>query len=72
VRILAVRQERLLEISGADALAEGYAGQTRFLTAFCRINKGLAEDCRLNCLGCELDNPLVWVVMFRVVEAGEG
>lgn len=61
VRVLQVRQERLLDISPADALAEGYDSPCTFVEAFCRIN---GMDARA------LPNPEVWVVEFTVVGAG--
>jgi hypothetical protein len=38
LEILAVYQERLIDISDDDAKAEGYAGADAYLEAFCRIN----------------------------------
>jgi len=56
IRILRVWRERLLDISEADAHAEGYLSREAYWTAFVRINGPLAEP-----------NPLVWVVEFEVV-----
>jgi len=56
IRILWVWRERLLDISEADAHAEGYLSREAYWTAFVRINGPLAEP-----------NPLVWVVEFEVV-----
>ena len=56
VEVLRVWQERLLDISGNDARAEGYGGRVGYVEAFNRINKTNAH----------YDNPLVWAVAFRL------
>lgn len=57
VRIVALRQELLGEITTRDAKAEGYASINRFLDAFFEIN------------GSHGTRTLVWVVEFEVVAA---
>lgn len=55
--ILDVYQEHILNISEADAVAEGYPTRHAYLAAFCRINK-LSYD--------QLENVVVWVIKFKV------
>jgi len=69
VEIVDVRQERLLQITQGDALAEGYANVYSFVSAFCRINRNLRAPCAaVACARCDLADPLVWVVTFALVE----
>ncbi len=56
IEILAVYQERLIEITDDDARAEGYSNTEAYLTAFCRINH-LAE----------VPDIMVYVVKFKVI-----
>ena len=58
LEILAVYPEAILDISEADAVAEGYPGKAAYLEAFCRINKLTYED---------LVGLMVFVVKFQVV-----
>ena len=58
VKIRAVRQEKLVAISHEDAVREGYANVPDYLAAFARINRTKGT----------LDDLVVWVVDFELVE----
>ena len=59
VKVLRVWQERLNDISGADANAEGYASKHEYIVAFTWINR-IDEEA----------NPLLWAVEFKLVTEG--
>ena len=67
VRVIDVRQERLLDISPADALAEGYYSPYTFVEAFYHINgmdtRAFDESPMPDVAA--LGNPEVWVVKFE-------
>lgn len=55
IRILAVRQERLVDISESDALAEGYKSIREYMDVFIRI------------YGSWNGKSMVWVIDFELV-----
>jgi hypothetical protein len=56
LRILAIEEQRLGDITEADAVAEGFADRNDFLSYFATLHKG-APDLTLP----------VWVIRFEVV-----
>ncbi len=65
LRILRVWQERLGDISGTDARAEGYDTQAFYLDAFYRINYGTEPNTAVD-LEIAMDL-IVWCVEFDVL-----
>lgn len=60
IRITAIRQERLQDITEDDAKAEGVSSKGEYAKLWNRINK--RKGTRWS------DNPLVWVLAFEVVK----
>ena len=60
IRILAIRQERLQDITEADAKAEGVSGKGEYAKLWNRINK--RKGTRWS------DNPMVWALTFEVAK----
>jgi hypothetical protein len=57
IELVAIRKEKLLDISEEDAKREGFKGINEFLNKFSEINQ-------VSCVG---NNPDVWVLEFKVV-----
>jgi hypothetical protein len=64
IRITAIRQERLQDMSEADARAEGVASVEDYKALWTRIN-GKTKGARWE------DNPAVWVLTFEMVQEGD-